>query len=72
MIATYVTIDERNTYRLGQTSSRDTKIQCIAPDGLVHRVCHWQPRGIEAGTVLYTSGSRLHYHFDRDLELPKD
>jgi len=64
MNATHVTINERSTYRLGQTSARDTKIACIAADGLVHRVCHWAPHGYPAGTRLYTGGEHLHYHCD--------
>lgn len=60
-IATHVTIDGQ-TYKLGATSARDSKIQCIAADGLVHRVCHWQPQGIQAGQRLRTSGADHHYH----------
>jgi hypothetical protein len=66
MIATHVTINGTATYRLGQTSRNDTQIQCIAADGLVHRVCHWQPGGIEAGARLHTSGNDHHYHL-RDV-----
>jgi hypothetical protein len=36
----------------------------------VHRVCHWQPGGIEVGTRIYTSGEYLHYHCTPHV--PKD
>lgn len=60
-VATHVTIGGQ-TYRLGQTSANDSKIACIAADGLVHRVCYWHPQGIEAGQRVFTSGERLYYH----------
>lgn len=63
MQATHVTIDGR-TYRLGQTSRHDSQIQCVAEDGLVHRVCYWRPGGIQAGEHLYTSGKTHHYHLE--------
>lgn len=64
--ATHVTINGTHTYRLGQTSANDSKIQCIGEaDGLVHRVCYWQCGGIPAGTKLHTSGNDLHYFKDK-------
>lgn len=67
MLATHVTINNQYTYRLGQTSSRDSKIACIGKDGLVHRVCYWRTGGIPDGTRLHTSGEDLHYHMGQEL-----
>ncbi len=59
-VARYVKISGE-LYLLGQTSRRGSQIQCIAPDGLVHRVCYWEPQGIAPGTRIHTSGQILEY-----------
>jgi len=62
--ATYVTVNDIDTYRLGAVEgypSTYQKIECIGDDGLVHRVVTWR-NGWGMGTKVYTSGEHLHFH----------
>lgn len=62
--ATHVTIDYNTTYKLGRllpSGGTLSQVQCIAPDGLVHRVCTWR-EGWGMGTVVFTGGERLQFH----------
>jgi hypothetical protein len=66
--ATYVTINDTETYRLGavlQQGGTWSQIQCISLDrnepARVVRVCTWR-NGWAMGTKVHTSGERLHFH----------
>ena len=59
-VARYVKISGE-LYLLGQTSRGGSQIECVAPDGLVHRVCYWESQGISPNTRIHASGQTLEY-----------
>ncbi len=66
--ATYVTINETETYRLGAVLSSGgelCQIQCVSLDrskpARVVRVCAWR-NGWGMGTKVLASGDRLYFH----------
>lgn len=57
-----------STYRLGQVVPGG-KIECLKPDGLVRRVCHYDS-SVHTGQTIITSGERLHFHRDSEKYQP--